>query len=71
MNIKQGMLIGVAKKKSKLNLENTDNLVAKIRLSESGDFSFDPSILKRKKILALTFINNYGQESRPKIIRIN
>jgi hypothetical protein len=64
-------LIYVAKKESKLNLENTDNLVSKIPLSESGNFSFDPSKFKGKKILALSFINNFGQESRPKIIRIN
>ncbi|MCM4165655.1 MULTISPECIES: glycoside hydrolase family 10 protein [unclassified Arenibacter] len=64
-------LVYVAKKESKLNLENTDNLVSKIPLSESGNFSFDPSKFKGKKILALSFINNFGQESRPKIIRIN
>ncbi len=64
-------LVYVVKKESKLNLENTDNLVAKIQLSESGNFNFDPSGFKGNKIMALTYINNYGQESRPKIIRLN
>jgi uncharacterized lipoprotein YddW (UPF0748 family) len=64
-------LVYVAKKESKLNLENTDQLVAKIPLSESGNFSFDSSVFKGKKLLALTFINNFGQESKPKIINLN
>jgi hypothetical protein len=61
----------VAKKESKLNLENMDKLVVKIPLSESGNFTFDRSEIKGRKFLALTFINNFGQESRPKIIIIN
>tara|TARA_R110002094_G_scaffold216857_3_gene187822 strand:- start:189 stop:833 length:645 start_codon:yes stop_codon:yes gene_type:complete len=64
-------LVYVAKKESKLNLENSDKLVAKIPLSESGNFSFDRSGFKGRKLLALTFINNFGQESRPKIISLN
>ncbi len=64
-------LVYVVKKESKLNLENTDKLVAKIPLSDSGNFSFDSSIIKGRKLLALTFINNFGQESQPKIISIN
>lgn len=64
-------LVYVAKKESKLNLENSDKLVAKIPLPESGNFSFDRSGFKGRKLLALTFINNFGQESRPKIISLN
>jgi hypothetical protein len=64
-------LVYVAKKESKLNLENMDKLVVKIPLSESGNFTFDRSEIKGRKFLALTFINNFGQESRPKIIIIN
>jgi uncharacterized lipoprotein YddW (UPF0748 family) len=64
-------LVYVAKKESRLNLESTDKLVVKIPLSDPGSFSFDRSGINGKKLLALTFINNYGQESKPKIIRLN
>tara|TARA_R110002111_G_scaffold71809_3_gene115095 strand:- start:417 stop:1061 length:645 start_codon:yes stop_codon:yes gene_type:complete len=64
-------LVYLAKKESKLSLENTDRLVAKIPLSDSEHFSFDSSGFKGKKLLALTFINRFGQESKPQIIRIN
>jgi len=64
-------LVYFAKKESKLDLKNTDRLVAKIPLSDSGNFSFDSSKFKGKKVMAVTFINNFGQESKPKIIIIN
>ncbi|MCK0147527.1 family 10 glycosylhydrolase [Arenibacter sp. F26102] len=64
-------LVYVAKKESKLNLDNTDQLVAKIPLTDTENFDFNTSLLQGKKHIALTFINNFGQESKPEIIRIN
>ncbi|MBC8768951.1 family 10 glycosylhydrolase [Arenibacter sp. BSSL-BM3] len=64
-------LVYVAKKESKLDLENTDQLVAKIPLTDSENFNFNTLLLQGKKHIALTFINNFGQESKPEIIRIN
>jgi len=64
-------LVYVAKKESKLDLENTKQLVLKIPISTSGDFDFNTSLLKGKKYIAVTFVNKFGQESKPEIIRIN
>jgi uncharacterized lipoprotein YddW (UPF0748 family) len=64
-------LVYVAKKERKLDLENTDQLVVKIPLTDTGNFNLNTSLLKDKKHIALTFINNFGQESKPEIIKIN
>ena len=64
-------LVYVAKKESKLDLENTKQLLLKIPISTTGYFDFNTSLLKGKKYIAVTFVNNFGQESNPEIIRIN
>tara|TARA_R110000868_G_scaffold136879_3_gene350102 strand:+ start:16927 stop:18438 length:1512 start_codon:yes stop_codon:yes gene_type:complete len=64
-------LVYVAKKESKLDLENTKQLLLKIPISTTGYFDFNTSLLNGKKYIAVTFVNNFGQESKPEIIRIN
>ena len=64
-------LIYASKKESKLNLDTPLQLLAKIPIPNSGNFNVNSSLLKGKKYMALTFINRFGQESKPKIIKID
>ena len=64
-------LIYASKKESKLNLDTPLQLLAKIPVPNSGNFNVNSSLLKGKKYMALTFINRFGQESKPQIIKID
>ncbi len=64
-------LLYASKKESKLNLDNPLQLLEKIPIPNAGNFNINSSLLKGKKYMALTFINRFGQESKPQFIKIN
>ncbi|MEL6918403.1 MAG: family 10 glycosylhydrolase [Bacteroidota bacterium] len=68
---KRYVLVYAAKKMKKLSSENSQQIVAKIKITKENSFSVAKDKLKGKKHIALTFIDRFGRESDSIVLHLD